>query len=302
MEAAQPHPPRRRMIALPDGEMAVLDFGDSARPVDLVFIHANGFNANTYRAILEPLSAGLRIIAPDLRGHGRSTLPADPRGRRSWGDHRDDILALLDALDGPRARLAGHSMGGTVALLAAAAAPARVADLVLLDPVMWGPLGVILAHLPWSQSMAARRAPIAIKAARRRARFDSREDALKAYLGRGAFRSWPDAMVADYVQDGFRDLPEGGVELTCPPEWEASNYTTHAHDPYAALRRFGGPVRILKAQEGSTCRVGEPASFQRRYPAVTVEEVEGGHFFPMEQPQRVRDALAAGPVRASRAA
>ena len=36
--------------------MSLLDFGDPKRPVDLVFIHANGFNALTYRTLLAPLS------------------------------------------------------------------------------------------------------------------------------------------------------------------------------------------------------------------------------------------------------
>ena len=75
--------------------MSLLDFGDPKRPVDLVFVHANGFNAMTYRTLLAPLSGSLRIWAPDLRGHGSGSLPADPRGRRNWHDHRDDLVALL---------------------------------------------------------------------------------------------------------------------------------------------------------------------------------------------------------------
>jgi pimeloyl-ACP methyl ester carboxylesterase len=105
------------------GEMAVLEFGPTDRPVDVVFVHANGFNGQTYRALLAPLSAGLRILAVDQRGHGSSRLAADPRHRRNWLDLRDDLLALLTALDQGPVVLAGHSMGGTVSLLAAAAAP-----------------------------------------------------------------------------------------------------------------------------------------------------------------------------------
>jgi len=292
MDATRLIEPARRCVAVPGGEMAVLDFGKPRRPVDLVFVHANGFNARTYRSLLAPLAVGLRIVAPDLRGHGATTLAADPHGRRSWRDHRDDLVALLEALDGAPVVLAGHSMGGTAALLAAAAAPERVNGVVLFDPVMWGAVGVVMAHLPWARAVA-RRAPIARTAARRRRVFESRAAALKSYLGRGAFKGWPEAMVADYVADGFRDRLDGTVELACAPEWEASNYTTHAHDPYAALRRFGGPVRILKASRGSPCRIENAARFQRRHPNATVETVAGSHFFPMEKPELVRDALRA---------
>jgi pimeloyl-ACP methyl ester carboxylesterase len=151
----------------------------------------------------------------------------------------------------------------------------------------------VLGHLPWSAALARKRAPIAVAAARRRPVFESRAAALDSYRGRGAFKGWPEAMLADYVADGFREREDGTVELTCRPDWEALNYSTHAHDPYAALRRFGGPATILKGVKNSTCRVDSPAAFERRHPNATVRVVEGGdHFFPMKQPDLVREALA----------
>ena len=297
MTASRSQSPRACMIAIKtrdgNGEMAALDFGDPKRPIDIVFVHANGFNARTYRTILQPLARDLRILAPDLRGHGRTLLPLHAAGRRSWRDLCDDLTALLETLDGPPATLAGHSMGGTVSLLAASKARVRVRNLALFDPVMWGQVGVIMAHLPFAAQMTANRAPIAVAAARRRSEFESRAAAFKAYKGRGAFKTWPDAMLKDYVADGFLDRLDGMVELACPPAWEALNYTTHAHNPYAALRRFGGPVSILRASRGSTCRVKDIAAFQRSHPNASIEKVEGGHFFPMEKPEAVRLALRA---------
>lgn len=99
MDALALSAPRRISVPIDNrwgaGDMAVLDFGDPKRPVDLIFVHANGFNALTYRSLLQPLSGALRIWAPDLRGHGRTRLPALPDGRRSWKDHRDDLICLL---------------------------------------------------------------------------------------------------------------------------------------------------------------------------------------------------------------
>jgi len=124
MDALALSAPRRISVPIDNrwggGEMAVLDFGDRERPVDLVFVHANGFNARTYRTLLQPLSSALRIWAPDLRGHGATRLPAEPDGHRSWKDHRDDLIGLLEAIGGPPVALAGHSIGGTSGLLAAA--------------------------------------------------------------------------------------------------------------------------------------------------------------------------------------
>jgi pimeloyl-ACP methyl ester carboxylesterase len=291
MDAIRLSPPRRLTLPVDNrwgaGEMAVLDFGDPKRPVDVVFVHANGFNAMTYRTLLAPLSGSLRLWAPDLRGHGHTTLPTSLAGRRGWRDHADDLIALLDTLDGPPVVLAGHSMGATASLLAAAERPERVSQLVLLDPVIWGRLSVALFQMPLAGRLASR-IPLVKNALKRRAVFESREQALAAYSGRGAFRGWPEMMLADYLTDGLVETADG-FELVCKPEWEASNYAAQAHDPWSALKRVDRPVRILRAEAGSTCF---PTSSPRGMPHVTVETVHGGtHFFPMLKADVARDAL-----------
>lgn len=291
MDALALSAPRRLSVPVDNrwggGEMAVLDFGDPKRPVDLVFVHANGFNAWTYRALLQPLSGALRIWAPDLRGHGRTRLPAHPEGRRSWKDHRDDLIALLDAIDGPPVALAGHSIGGTSGLLAAAERPERVSRLLLLDPVIWRREMVLAMNLPLVGRLAERN-PIVAGTRRRRSLFDSREQALAAYRGRGAFKGWPDMMLADYLVDGLHETDQG-FELACTPHWEASNYAAQAHNPWRALRRYPGAVRILKAETGSLCAAPTTAPGRASRQVETV--AEGGHLFPMTHADVVRDAL-----------
>jgi pimeloyl-ACP methyl ester carboxylesterase len=295
MDAARFQEPSRRMIPIRspwgDGEVSVLDFGDAKRAVDVVFLHANGFNAQTYRNLLAPLAASLRIVAPDLRGHGLTTLKADPRGRRSWRDFRDDVAALLDALGGPPVTLVGHFMGGTVALEAAGVRPGRVSNLVLFDPVIWPRFTTTLAHLPGAQAATLAYFPLAKGALRRRAVFADRQEAFSAYRGRGAFASWPETAVADYVSGGFVERSNGTVELACAPAWEASNFAAQANDPWRALSRLDRPISILKGERGSTCHVPDRIGLKRRFSHVRVETAPGGHFFPMERPDVARDAI-----------
>ncbi|TAK62806.1 MAG: 2-succinyl-6-hydroxy-2,4-cyclohexadiene-1-carboxylate synthase [Dehalococcoidia bacterium] len=73
---------------------------------------------------------GWRRIAVDLIGHGGSDAPDDER-RYTMEDCVADLVALLDELAIDRATVLGYSMGGRVALQLAAAAPERVAALVL---------------------------------------------------------------------------------------------------------------------------------------------------------------------------
>lgn len=89
-----------------------------------------------------PLAAHLpncEIVAIDLPGHGRSGhLPAG-----SWYhfiDYLDDALDALDALGWSRCHLLGHSLGGAVASILAAAAPERVDRLLLIEAL--GPLAL----------------------------------------------------------------------------------------------------------------------------------------------------------------
>ncbi len=290
MDAAVFREPRKRATPIAGGEIAGLEFGPTDRPIDIVFVHANGFNAQTYRTLLSPLAASLRILAIDQRGHGETTLTADPEGRRSWRDLRDDLIALLDALDGPPVVLAGHSMGGTVSLLTAAARPDRVKGLVLFDPVIMPWLAMLYAKAPWTSGRMWRRLPMVQGALRRRAVFDDRQAAFDAYKGRGAFKTWPETMLADYVAGGFAERADGKVELACAPAWEASNYAAQAHDPWRAARQVKAPVRILKAEKHSTCHAGP--GFARRGRDTRIETVPGtSHFLPMERPDLARDAL-----------
>lgn len=270
--------------------LARQDWGDAARPVDLIFIHANGFNGLTYRTLLELLADDWRILAPDLRGHGSSPLSYAPEPRADWREMLGDLTALIGETDGPPLVLAGHSMGGTLAILAAAQAPERVRCVMMLDPVILDRAASATMRVPGAWRMA-RRHPWARAALKRRRRFDSLEAAVDAYRGRGAFRDWPDAVLKDYVAGGFHPAQGGGVDLACTPEWESSNYSAQANDAWGALKRFEGPIRILKAEQGSTCSVG-PAD-AARLGDLSVEIAPGGtHFFPMIQPDLARAFLA----------
>ncbi|WP_374275545.1 alpha/beta fold hydrolase [Brevundimonas sp.] len=251
----------------------------------MVFLHANGFSAGTYRALLGPLATDLRVVAPDLRGHGASRLPTSTSGRRDWSDHAEDVATLLDGLDGPLV-LAGHSMGATIAALVAHRRPNAVRRLALLDPVVMPPVASRLLTLPLI-GRGARRHPFVAAALRRRDRFASREAAVEAYRERGAFRGWPEDTLRDYVDSAFLDDGDS-VRLACSTAWEASNYAAQGHDAWRAIRRSPAPVSILKAESGSTFTAPRAS-----LPNAAVETLEGArHMFPLTHAEPTRAFLA----------
>ena len=65
--------PERKWLPLSDGQMSYLEWDDAGRENEggtLHFAHANGFNAQTYQRLLQPLSGRFQILVSDARGHG----------------------------------------------------------------------------------------------------------------------------------------------------------------------------------------------------------------------------------------
>jgi len=260
--------------------MALLRWPAPGKP-RLVFAHANGFCASAARRMLAGLSADFDIVAPDLRGHGRTTLPADPSGLRSWNLHADDLLTLYAALDRPPDLLAGHSMGASATLLAASGMDAPP-PLALVEPVVLPAAAAFWARTPlWA--VFKRRMPLS-KAARRRARaWSSREAVLERYRAKPTFARWSPGVLEDYLGDGLVETGDG-VRLACDPDWEAANYEAQGHDLLGAARRIAGPVRAFKAQHASTLINAQSIADR----GVSVERMDGvGHLAVMEQPARV---------------
>jgi pimeloyl-ACP methyl ester carboxylesterase len=281
---------RRRLFPLPSrgGTMAGIEFGPKDQPVDIIWSHANGFNALTYRHVLAQLGDTKRVLAVDLRGHGLTTLPADPANRGGWDEFADDLVALMAFLEAREVVLAGHSLGGTSSLLAVDREPARVRKLALFEPVLLLPPRTA-GGVGGTRADPARLEQGALK---RRRSYCSKAEAEAAYRGRGAFRTWPDEILADYVADGFRERDDGTVELACAPEWEASNFNQSCGvNAGELLDRCPCDVSIFRAAMESTFELDIPDG---QHSCVSVRTVAGTtHFLPMEQPELVRTALLA---------
>jgi 3-oxoadipate enol-lactonase len=106
-----------------------LDVRVSGSGPPLVLLHALGETSADWDVVLPAFEERFTVHAVDLRGHGGSDWP----GAYSLELMRDDVLALLDALDLPAVDLVGHSLGGFVAHLVAQQVPSRVRRLVLED-------------------------------------------------------------------------------------------------------------------------------------------------------------------------
>jgi pimeloyl-ACP methyl ester carboxylesterase len=115
-----------KRVAVEGAELVVEVRGDG---VPVLFVHGFPLDRAMWRHQLAVLTR-CRRIAPDLRGAGASSAPADGY---SMGRYADDLVAVLDALEVPRAVVCGLSMGGYVAFELVRRYPDRLAGLVLCD-------------------------------------------------------------------------------------------------------------------------------------------------------------------------
>lgn len=119
--------PVRRMVATPDGEIALRIAGEGP---PLVLLHGWPETAMVWDRVLPLLARGFRVVAPDLRGFGDSMLPNRPA---TLADHVADLAAVLDLIGAPCAGLVGHDVGAQVAQAFALEHPGRVGGLFFFD-------------------------------------------------------------------------------------------------------------------------------------------------------------------------
>jgi len=106
-----------------------LNYADAGAGAPLVLLHGGSQRWQALADLARDLADGWHVHALDLRGHGRS---GHVPGRYRLADYADDLVAFLERRTGPAA-VFGNSLGGQVAMVAAARRPDLVRALALGD-------------------------------------------------------------------------------------------------------------------------------------------------------------------------
>jgi pimeloyl-ACP methyl ester carboxylesterase len=99
-----------------------LTYDDAGSGETVVLIHGHPFDRTLWAPQLAALQSSFRVVAPDLRGFGHSTVTP---GQVTMREYATDIEELLDTLNVTRAAVVGLSMGGLIAMEMTTANPAR---------------------------------------------------------------------------------------------------------------------------------------------------------------------------------
>ncbi len=293
-EGAPREPLSRRRMAFADGTVSFLS-GGTEGPV-VVFAHGAGLNALAYRGALARMARSARVLAPDLRGHGASSLPTDTEELPDWRPYAQDLISFIDAAVAPTDRplvLAGHLMGATVSLLAAGARPDFVRGLVLFEPVLFPPVVLTLIRLAQRFDLI-HRLSFFEAAPRRRALWPSREPLIAALRDSAQFGAWPDEALGSFVEGGVVTRDDGALEFACDPVWEAQTYDVQAHDLWALLDRVRCPIHIVRAATGSKTMRAAAWLLQMSTPETRIEVVPGATpALPLIRPELAAEIVLA---------
>ena len=242
----------------------------------VVLLHGYAQTSHMWRPLMTELARTHTVIAPDLRGIGQSSIPADGYTKAVMAQ---DIHALVHSLGSPRIRLVGHDIGLMVAYAYAAQYPSEVDRIVLMDAFLPG-VGnwrdVWLLRDLWHFHFYGE-TPLALVTGRERIYFE---------------HFWN-----DFAADRTRSVPEGdrriytdayarpggmraGFEVFRAFERDAQDFARFAQTPLPM------PMLVLTGEKAS----GDFLIEQGRLVATTVEGVvvrNSGHWLMEEAPGQV---------------
>ncbi|MFI2362609.1 alpha/beta fold hydrolase [Promicromonospora sp. NPDC019610] len=269
----------------------------------VVLVHGITASHRAWPAVVSALP-GRRVVAPDLRGRGRSNTLPGPYGMAA---HADDVAAVIGALaDGP-AVVVGHSMGGFVSLVLTHRHPDLVARLVLVDGGLPIPLPPGVPDGATPEELV--RALLGPAIERLTQTFPSAEAYREFWRAHPAFAEW-NPVVEQYVDYDLAEFPAAGGD-TGPVLRPATSSDAVAADSADSARgdalpaalawaaETSLPVAFLRAPRGLLDQPGgmypadTVADWERRLPRLTASEVVGVNHYTIIMAEPGVSAVAA---------
>ncbi|HEY9650968.1 MAG TPA: alpha/beta hydrolase [Coleofasciculaceae cyanobacterium] len=188
--------PVRQTLSLPDIQLSYLEWNQGKEP--LLLLHGLADHALVWSSLGDYLVSDYHIVAPDMRGHGDSSKPAE---NYTFADTIADLEALMNHLNWSSAHVVGHSWTGKLALIWAKQQPKQLRSIVLVDPIFVWKIPSLLKVtfpllyrvLPFLQGMGP---------------FASYEDALNKARQLNLYQGWS-PLQQQVFQAGIEQKPDG---------------------------------------------------------------------------------------------
>ena len=235
----------------------------------LALLHGLFGQAGNFATLQRRLAATHRVLALDLRNHGASFHAAD----MSYPTLAADVLETLHASDALPCALAGHSMGGKVAMRAALDAPEAVARLLVADIAP-------AAYPPAFRDLAAAMAAIPLQP--------------------GLTRAQADAALGEAAPPGVRAFLLQNLRFGAAPHWRIGLAEITAALPVleawpdADATAYAGPALFVAGERSDYIRPEHRPAIRALFPAARFVTVRhAGHWVHADNPAGFAAVLAA---------
>lgn len=258
----------------------------------LLMVHGFPRTSLMWRHVAPHLASNHTVICVDLRGYGRSGVPAStedhyPYTKRAMAN---ELVAVMDKLGFAKFDLVGHDRGGRVSYRLALDHPEKVQRLAVFDVIpiseAWGHADARFAMTYWPWSLLSQKAPVPEKylLGAPGAVFDNA-------FGQGSFGP---EIRSEYMET-YRDSDR--VHAICE-EYRAAATLDIEHDktdkkgsrritcPMLHLWAVGGPLDTFYEQDGGALGI-----WRKWADNVHGQAIKGGHFFPEENPMETTELL-----------
>ncbi|XVS67066.1 alpha/beta fold hydrolase [Actinosynnema sp. CA-299493] len=244
-------------------------YDDEGGGVPVLLVHGHPFNRSMWRPQVDRLRSRYRVVAPDLRGYGESTVVP---GKTPLSVFADDLIGLLDRLGLDRVVLCGLSMGGQIAMELHRSHPSRVRALVLADT------------FPEADTTAGREL----------------RTALASRVLREGMAPYADEVLAKMISPhNVVALPAVaehvlGMMRGTPPEGAAAGWRGRAERPdyLDSLSRVAVPALVVVGEEDEYTPVAVAERMHAAIPGSTLAVIPGaGHLPNLERPAEFTDAV-----------
>jgi len=248
--------------------MSKLAFTERGQGPACLFVHAFPFDARMWEPQIAALAPSHRVIAPDLRGFGRSAnLPPG----LSVDEHADDLVELLDHLGIEKAAVVGLSMGGYIAFALLRRHPSRVRALVLADT----------KAKPDSEE-AKRNRQVNIDFVREHGSAALFDKLLPALVAKEASEEVKQTLRSIAASQSVEGIVNALIALRDRP------------DSTELLPRIQVPTAVIVGKEDALSPVAEMEEMARAIPNASFTVIEGaGHLANRERPEAFNEALRA---------
>jgi len=254
-----------------------IDYSDTGAGPAVILIHSSASGARQWRQLVESLQPRYRVMAINLFGYG-NTSPWPGTRPLTAADQAKLVVAAAALARGP-VTLVGHSLGGAVALEAAATLTESIRVVVAFEPILFG---YLKSHGP-----ASTNDEIAHVA-------DRYGELARAGDWNAAGQWFVDYWAGPGTWAAMPNERRQNTTAMLPPVVHEWTMATTGIRPLEGWRAITAPVHLIHAADTRAPTRAIATLLARTYPAWHVHEVPaGGHMAPLARPDLVNPVIAA---------